>query len=476
MQRTEQVSVRPSGPRGFTLVELMIALLLTGVMSVVIYSLFDTTSDNFVEVDALSDTTDRLRFATERVRNDLQMAGALMTPDSALDPLVQPVIPGRRIAGVFPYETWQDDTSMYGPGVAAANPHTSMDGIVVMGAFDMPVSFEIAGITPGEPDVALIYAHPRGLMRLNSPDPFRTTLAGQLAFNDPEDPAVEEAIESMFLNVRAQLIRVTDRQGFQQFIRATPDEAIDASYLTAPGADERFYSLTLPIEPDNSEFGPQFKRPGDEENPGGVEYGLDAVADSDVAYDAALIDAYWYHVVQDPQNPNNMQLVRDRLCAYDFAEEFAGGAEPENNLASECGIADERVVIANHVADFQIWFDCAVATTGAIVAANNKWSTSWVTPNPEDEASPAWNCVSEAQTQMGRARSAHVRLTLHTPTERKTQAHIQFEDRTGVVGDPGTDPLLLRTFDPYPTVEGAAPVVTMQSDFELPNFAQRNTM
>ena len=54
--------------RGFTLIELMVAMAVIGVLSVVIYRLFDVTSQNFREVDQLASLNERVRFGTERVR------------------------------------------------------------------------------------------------------------------------------------------------------------------------------------------------------------------------------------------------------------------------------------------------------------------------------------------------------------------------------------------------------------------------
>lgn len=462
---------------GFTLVELMIALLLAGVTSVIIFALFDSTSDNFVEVDNLADTTDRLRFATERLRTDIQMAGSLMTPDSVMDPMVQPKVGSVRVAGLYPYVGWQDDTTMYGPRVAAANPYTSMDGIIVLGAFDFPTSFEVSGLNPHDTNfVVHIEAHPRGLMRLNITDPFRTSLANQETFAGTGDMISRGfLIQSMFEAHATRILRITDRQGFQQFLTFEPEGAITINDVKAPPAGERFPRLELAVSADNTSTGPKFKGMAAAGSTWEEDYGFDATPDQDVAYDAAMIDAFWYHVVQDPTNPNNMQLVRDRLCALRVLKlsREPGGVDPASALPEDCDAPNERVVIANHVADFQVWFDCSASSTGGI-GVRNSWNMTWNAPNAEDDSD--YDCMDSSAPAIGSVRVGHIRLALHTPNERKTLAHIGFEDATGVVADPTDEHVLLRTFDPYPTVPGAAPVVTMQTDFELPNFADRNAM
>ncbi len=461
--------------RGFTLVELMIALLLTGVMSVLIYQLFDSTSENFLEVDQLADTTDRLRFASERLRNDLHMAGSFMTPDSELDYLVQPKVTDLHVAGFMTYDGWQDDRTVMLGEVAAANPNVSFDGIVVLGAYDLPLSFEVASLVANDGDNSLaILAHHRGLIRLNVTDPFQTGKAA-VSFNDVSDAAAQTALEAIFDGAQARLLRVSDRQGFQQFIQITDAFSASADFVAAGGGDD-FNRVVLDIPGDETKLGPKFKR----KDAGGTayEYGFDGNIDAtDVAYDAAFIDAFWYRVQQHPEDPRNLILVRERLCAPAVAEAFgAASFDPgaDGLSASDCGAPEELIVIAQHVADFQIWFDCAdgnAASNAGVVG--NTWVSSWQAPNADTAPGGPGGCMDSANPQVGRARAAHIRLSLHTPTERKTQAHVQFEDKTGALAAP-TDTTMLRTFDSYPTATGAAAVVTLQSDVELTNFSMRN--
>ena len=74
------------------------------------------------------------------------------------------------------------------------------------------------------------------------------------------------------------------------------------------------------------------------------------------------------------------------------------------------------------------------------------------------------------------ARRAHIRLSMYTPQERKDLRHYRFEDSIGNIGDAARgNGARLATFDPLPDLEGAAPVVTLQTSVELPNFAFRNS-
>jgi prepilin-type N-terminal cleavage/methylation domain-containing protein len=473
MTRTTRNTTRA----GFTLVELMVAMLLTGILSVVIYSLFDTTSDNFREVDNLADTNSRLRFAMERLRNDIQMAGAQVSPDSTMDDAVEPQVSGYRVAGIMPYtvgDGWQD-TTPHLAAVSDANPHSTMDGVVILGAYDYPLSFEMAGlIDDGSGNLeGHILAHYRGLLRLTSPDPFYTRLTYREDLQDNDESFALEPLEDQWAT---RLFRVSDQQGFMQFIRISGEITLSEDWENR--ADD-FNILHVPIPPASAPLGPKFK---DASNAGdGGDFGLDELPEGDTGYDTALVDAFWYHVRQDPQNPNNLQLVRERLCAPDavVAFETPGSFDPNDHLAEDCPGGDEElVVIADNVADFQLWFDCS-NSDGDVVGST--WDINWDAPNPENDTA----CVSVATNQIGLARVAHIRLSLHAENERKDQRHIQFESRTGALCDPddpaacaGVDPgaATLRTYDVYPTVDGAARVVTLQSDVELTNFAVRNAV
>ena len=95
--------------RGFTLVELLVAMAVTAIVSTVIFALFDTTSSALYEAESLARTVDTARFGLERVRGDIKQAGAFGTLDTAFDPQARPK-PGTtfstsdyRVAGLVPY-------------------------------------------------------------------------------------------------------------------------------------------------------------------------------------------------------------------------------------------------------------------------------------------------------------------------------------------------------------------------------------
>ena len=433
--------------RGFTLVELLIAMVLSGILAIVLYSLFDTTSDSLGEVTNLTDAQDRARFALERVRSDVKAAGSLATPDSDTDVWQRPKMADGRVLGITAYKDWQDDQTPFTADQLAANPSASFDGFVIMAALDFPVLLEVRDLRSDADATGEIAAHTRGLYKLYQVDPFRITAAAPSSF-----PGNADFLAAQF---GTRMLRLMDRQGYIQFA------GIDGTlaYNNAPTPQIATFTFDSRL--------PEYKEPAE-------DYGLDLNPEGDFAYDAALIDAYWYHVERDPTDESNFRLVRERLCAAGVVDELIdpNNFEPAAVDGSTCpdGI-DEKTVIADHVADFQIWFECGSAVAGTI-ATNDQWTDAWLTPDGTG------TCMDVAGTYAPQlARVAHIRLSLYAPRERKDLRNFQFENATGEFGAAAltnTPNVRLRTFDAVPTLIGAAPVVSSQTSVELTNYSFRN--
>lgn len=429
----------------------MVAMALTAILSIVIYGLFDSAADSLGEVDSLTETNGQLRFAIERLRTDVQAAGSQATPDSANDLWVRPQIPpaSGRVLGISSYQDWQNDTSMFD---ATANPDVSADGFIVMGAYDYPVSFEFGGMTAAGDD-GKVLATPRGLFKIFSLNPFRID----------SFPGVDFSTNG-FVNYFSpqwdtRLLRVMDSEGYFQFGTLdpiTPTSDYIAGSATQPAA------LGVPLDTTN---GPQLVY-----KTGGGILGLDVDSTGETYYDAGLIDAFWYHVVPSVQNPGTAELVRDRLCAYEVFDGLSAPNtfDPTSALAGAATCGDtERVVIAERVADFQIWFDCSNGgAVREVTAGSGAWSDDWDRPT-------GGACMAPGTYNPERARLAHIRLTIHAKSERENLAHYRFEDATGATGGAVGDDSRLRTYDIVPDLEGAAPVATMQTSVELKNFSYR---
>jgi len=316
----------------------------------------------------------------------------------------------------------------------------------------------------GDDDIR-IQGHPRGLQRMRVADPFKTSIVYDVDFTNSSD------LDPFVPQFGTRIIRVTDRQGYQQFvpIGATLDPSSD--HNDGASADWPYMVVHL-----DSSVPPVYKSAGQ-------TFGLEPDPVGDVGYEGAFLDAYWYHVVADANDDGNYRLVRDRLCASDAATAFATDSanfDPSANLAGQCpGGSDERVIIADRIVDFQVWFDCASSGTNGDVVSNSGWTSKWQVP-------AGGSCMDFSDPKMGDVRVAHIRLTLRAESERKNLQHYQFETSSGTCdpASPGScDPssmaggyVTLRTFDAYPKAPGAAPVVTLASDVEMVNFAQRNTI
>ncbi|MBL8601857.1 MAG: prepilin-type N-terminal cleavage/methylation domain-containing protein [Myxococcales bacterium] len=76
--------------QGYTLSELMIAVLLTSLVVGALYRTSRSASETFNQQQRIAETQLRLRFAAEQLRADIARAGYMATPNSATDPKVCP--------------------------------------------------------------------------------------------------------------------------------------------------------------------------------------------------------------------------------------------------------------------------------------------------------------------------------------------------------------------------------------------------
>jgi prepilin-type N-terminal cleavage/methylation domain-containing protein len=470
---------------GFTLVELLVAVAITGMLSLAIYALFSSTSDAMQEADSLVNTVNRSRFAMERLRSDIRNAGSFGTPDSTEDPWVEPSPNPIRsnplqVAGLVSYgggSGWQDDVSLLqNAGLLSDNEYTggsttlrpSFDGIVVIGAYGLPGSFEISNIRQNATQ-ASIYATQRGLVKLRRNDPLDTTIETyDFSKDDNMEPIVRPhggTLGSGTENAVANsILRIQDPQGYFQFTgvqNAAPGQGSGRvgtqNFLDLTFTSPLYQQRDATNVPSQVGLQPQHDRSGGR------------------SYQASLLDVFWYHVRRDPKNPRNFMLVRERLDGASVAQALGGGNwngfNPANNRAYG---ADDYVVITDRVVDFQFWVDCAQNTSGSGNLEQAAWLRRWATPPttmPDNQQGiVSYDCLDPADPEPGRARVAHVRLSLRTATERSEQRHLD----SGFPNPGGSGERRMRTFDLRPEAEGAASVYTAQMDIELTNFTMRN--
>lgn len=452
-------SFAPDGqPRraGFTLVELMVSLVLLGVIMIIIFSLFSTTSDGLKEADSLVQILENTRFAAEQVGGDIKSAGAFATPDSEKDPwVINDANNNLCVYGVAGYKggglDWQNSTDLLGTGnkFDAHNDSgeasgVSYDGFIVMGAHDFPQTFEVSNLTFASPNGATIPGHARGMVKLLSNNPFYTDTALPASF--------PTAVEDNFIaSLDSRLLRIADRDGNLQFSGITGAETTDENDAVS--------GVKLTLSPDLR----QRQSAGDGS---ANQKGLDpqALDDEDVGYGAALIDAYWYHVEASPLDPANFRLVRDRLNAAEIAASLCDpdSTDPSTMLSNP----EEKIVITDRVADFQVWFDCA-DTNGNLDGTD--WTNDWASPLGAGDTE---GCMDLSAPNFGAARMAHIRLSMHARDERKDAPDAR--DALYQWNDAADTQTGLRYFNMHPDAPGAARVVTVQTDIALPTFSMRN--
>jgi len=452
-------------------VELLVAMAITAIISVAIFGLFNSTSDALYEADSLAQSVDSARFALEKVRGDFKQAGAFATPDSAWDPQVRPE-PGStiqrgnvsrqagayRIAGLVTYTGWQD----YAQNVMSSDVWTAnqdrngnrspqFDGIVLMGAYDYPFQFEVGDLTETS---MRIYDHPRGLDKLARRNLFKLERP-TTAFGSGSSGPLEVVDET---TMQSRVLRLRDPNGYYQFIGIQ-------SLAEVNGSDLQLNFTTF-----NNASSSVFMKPAGAQD---MDFGFPVRSQKsgDERFYASLIDAYWYRVIQDPANPKNFQLIRQRLDAWEVIQELMAWA----NFDPSAHTDDGYTVLAERVVDFQVWFDCTESQDGTIEDLD--WPADWDPPDgtSRSDSDPHHGCLDPNAGQGGasprtaKARIGHVRLSIRTDNERADLQHNPFPE----AGKTGSN-RQLETFDVYPDQEGATRVYTTQADFELTNYAVRN--
>ena len=434
--------------RGFTLVELMIAMALVGMLVAVIYGLFVRTSDAMSNVEGMSSALDQARFGVGQVRNDLKGAASQGTADSRRDPWV---LGPDDMDGAGNWVTqgliadWDpqslSDVDEEGVFDTNRNQQSEFSSFVVVGAYDVPASFFVSfpqtGNLDDDPEL-VVESTERGMQRFLNYDPFDTGIVDGVTQDDLGD--LEGYLNDVMEN---RLLRVTDSRGYSQIVPIANVTFDDSE--TQGAAGEITGGRAMGIEVEDLHF-----RTGDE--PGGFE----RTTEDDVSFDAAVLDAYWYHVRQDRQDPTNLQLVRQRLDATQLVNN-PGNPDDNNLLLAQ---NSPEFVVAENVVDFRVWFDCVEGNEFAL--SNVDWQDEW---NVDTD-----DCVRNGEPH--RARTAHIRLSTRTDRENANQPHLTlagnnwpgFEQQEGQ----------MRTFELSDAAEGAASVVTVQGAVELTNFSMRN--
>ena len=452
---------------GFTLVELMVAIVIAGIVVASAYGLFANSSRAMYQVDSLTKVNDQARFAVELVANDVRSAGAFGTPNSYTDIYVnpssnQPENPfGNDNVVRAIYVPLTQDVELGPQGFATNSSNASSDQLILLGAYDFPFTFEInnLGAEGDEVKTASIPDNPRGARRFarRSPFDFRSDDPGALTTGQ---------LQGLTENGGSRLMRAIDRNGYMMFA-VVPDEATAIEY-NAGVIDIEF--------DDDQRF---FFRQGNDQN------GFEPAGSDDEGYEAAFLDAYRYRICQSPKDDRNLMLVRERVDVESVISNI-GSIQSD----ATCGVigtnVENQVVVAENVVDFQVWFDCVSPTADPPVLEGIDMANGWDTPDSNDTGDEDHGCLAvpnNAATMTAAmdvsadfARVAHIRLSLRTPTESSSLPNYGFlTSLSNTTTDPTSANAVgsLQTFDIDEDPESAARVVTVQMDLDLPNYAGR---
>ena len=296
-------------PRGFTLVELLIAFLLSSIILGAVFTVLQTSSRNFRIQGDTAQTIDRLSFAMETVKADLRRAGYMTLPNpypgpggaAAESPWYQtpcappswPIGDNKLAHGVFYdsvaptaanllYAPREQDRIMPFAGDGAARP----DRIVLWGNYRSTQTYRPLSISSNSNQIVINHA--------------------------PEEAAQIPAI------FRGAMIAVTSPQGGTQFLNVASAESDSPTTTRLSTTSNLLEDPTFTGANDSCRF---------------TGFGTSM-------YEVTPLHFVRYSVVNDPSLPEDTALLREELDgAY-------GDLDPPS-----------RYVVARNVVDFQVWFD-----------------------------------------------------------------------------------------------------------------------
>ncbi len=415
---------RSGGASGFTLVEMMVALVAGALVVTSVYYIGTVTTRQFVEQDEISRMQQGLRLTANRLKRDIERAGFLSTPNLAKTrALCDPTGPnGTNTISNFSAIQLQDNGSIGALGGDAsaevAKNAVQLDAILLTGNF-ITVDEQVAE-----------FVRPNRLI-------FRTDLQGfRRNFVDPSSNAISPGAFNAVYAV-GRHIRLVNQTGRQMFFK------IETSW--AP----------LSNPPDKTE------RPWvDLESPAGDITELLSGPCSGQFFFATPIMALKYHVLAatDPRYPGSARLDRGTLNGTNAALiRVEVNLDPADPFNPNNEIDSTAQIVLDNAVYFDVDFVADQRATGAtepdFVLLDDEFAE--LDPNATDE------------TGAHRLRSAVIRIGVRGPRE---DPRLKWP-YPGARSDAPIDNQPLWRYDAVPDVEGTARVREMRLEVPLPNIA-----
>lgn len=301
---------RPGAPRGFTMVELLVAVAISSFLVLTVFFVMTSSSRTFQVQTDVAQVSDRLNYAMDTIKNDLRRTSFLTVPNAYLR---QSQYPWYRQVCSPP--SWMPSPNGFSPAAHAIWVRAGSGGGAAMDYY-----------VPEADEQVLVGTNPDQLVLLGAfrvDRPFRPTAlqSGSTDITVPDGAFSEQEMRWIFDDA---FISVSTPSGGLQFLAVQ-------NVSNSIALPETTLTLRQQLAPD----------------PAGT--GLEACNFTGFggrAFEVTPLHFVRYSVVTDPDDPESTLLVR---------EELDQNASDLNTVT--------RHIVARDIVDLQVWFD-GVASGG----------------------------------------------------------------------------------------------------------------
>ena len=404
-------SVGRKGEGGFTLVELLVAVVLMAIVVVAIFGFFTSATTIFQVEEQIGDAQTTIRFGSDLLRKDFNRVGYLFTPSATNDPLVcpkpsiSPLRDGSQPLGLVAIQVDDGvpaDTPVVFTGNGVDNNNIFPDAVYMIGSYSLSDTISTDLVRVNSPADTEVY--------LDGADVLRVLGGGDTS-------AAQQTFDRLFSTQR--LVRVGTSDGNVQIGRLT---------------GQRDWQNGQPVVHVSGLVAKQ----------GNVGCGVEGTGEN---YELALLNVVRYRVEQSTVDTTRSDLVRAEL------DPGSGGGV----------FATSVVRVVDYATDFQVWLDAVSTAPGNPQVTPDLWG--------DDEGNTSIAEFAQGGGSWQRARAVYFGLSVRTPREDTTLFHETrelWQSGNGTVYGP------LFTFNLDTDYQGAAHVISMTSVADLPNVALRD--